>query len=254
MIDLHCHLLPGIDDGPGSLAEAVAICRAAAADGCEALVATPHQGHSRWLNEDPLALRRLLARVRGEVGPHPRLHLGGEIRIGSELMKYLLDPRRGGYLPLADSRYLLLEFPRGGPIVRPEELVHELTLHDWRPIIAHPEFYPEFTDDLDLMARLVKAGAAFQVTAMSLTGEFGRRIRGNTVRLLDSGLVDFLASDAHGLDRRPPGLRGARQVIAARWGEEVGERLTVTNPRAVLENRPLSDDSRARNLTARVGG
>lgn len=240
MLDLHFHCLPAVDDGADTLEEALAMCRLAFADGCTEVVATPHQGHSRWPNTEPGDLEPLVEALRRELDGRPEVHLGGEIRIGSELLAVLDDPRRAGFVPLAGSRYLLLEFPRGGPVTRPEELVHELKVQGWRPIVAHPEFYSELTDDHELVERLVAAGAAFQVTAMSLTGDFGRRARTAATSLLDAGLVHFVASDAHGVDRRPPGLSAARRWIAARHGEQVARRLTRDNPLAVVRDQPLA--------------
>lgn len=239
MFDLHFHCLPAVDDGAETLSEAEEMCRQAWADGCRAVVATPHQGHVRWPNTEPERLEPLVSALQRRLAGRPEVHLGGEIRVGSELLAALEDPRRAGFVPLAGSRYLLLEFPRGGPLERPEELVHELRVQGWRPIIAHPEFYPELVADRPLAASLADAGAAFQVTAMSLTGEFGRRARAAATGLLDAGLVQFVASDAHGTRHRPPGLSAARRVVAARRGEETAHRLTHDNPLAVLRDAAL---------------
>ena len=216
------------------------MCLRAAADGCEAVVATPHQNHSRWSNNRPEMLHKLLVKLREAVGEKPRLYLGGEIRVGSDLLENLRDPRLAGLLPLAGSRYLLLEFARSGPGPNPEELVHELRLAGWRPVLAHPEVIEGLSDDLDLLEQLVSAGAHLQVTAMSLTGGYGRRIRSRALRILDAGLVHFVASDAHGVKRRPPGLSAARELIAERIGDEAAWELTTSNPKAVLADQPLS--------------
>lgn len=110
----------------------------------------------------------------------------------------------------------------------------------WRPIFAHPELIPALARDLDRVADLAAAGALFQITAMSLTGDFGRTPRQVCHDLLDRGLAHFVASDAHGVDHRPPGLSRARRCLAERWDEETAERLTRDNPLAVLEDRPLT--------------
>jgi protein-tyrosine phosphatase len=242
MIDLHCHLLPGVDDGAQSLAEAVAMCRLAAGDGCEAMVATPHQRRGEWWNSDRERLAGLAAELQEAVGPGFRVYLGGEIRVDGELLDEVEKlPDGGGVLPLAGSRYLLIEF---GPIGTPAEsvhLIHELTVAGWRPVIAHPEFIPWLAPDVDLVALLVSRGALTQVTAMSLTGDFGHRPQNDAVALLEAGLVHFVASDSHGVHRRPPGLARAYRTIAGRWGEEAARRLTTDNPRAVVEDRPLPE-------------
>ena len=242
MIDLHCHILPGIDDGPQSLDQAVEMCRLAAAAGCEALVATPHQRKSDWWNCDRAALAALRRRLQEAVGPAPRILAGGEIRVDSRLLAEMLAMGKDdahGPLPLAGSRYLLLEFGSDAGVTEAADLVHELSVAGWRPVLAHPEFIHWMARDPAGVAHLVSLGALAQVTAMSLTGDFGRRAQGDASRLIEMGLVHFVASDAHDVARRPPGLRRAWDAIAARWGEEAARELLVDNPRAVVADRPL---------------
>ena len=239
MIDLHCHILPGVDDGAPTLAEAVAMCRMAAEDGCEAMVATPHQRRGEWWNSDREYLAALAGELQEAVGPGFRIYLGGEVHVDSEL---LAEVEKGdGILPLAGSRYLLIEFGSAGTPAESVHLIHELAVAGWRPVIAHPEFIPWLAPDPELVALLVGRGAFTQVTAMSLTGDFGRRPQNDAVALLEAGLVHFVASDSHGIRRRPPGLGRAYRTIAGRWGEDAARRLTTDNPRAVVEDRPLPE-------------
>lgn len=242
MIDLHCHILPGVDDGARSFTEAVAMCRLAAGDGCEAMIATPHQRRGEWWNADRERLAALADQLQTEVDPGFRVLLGGEIHVDSGLLDEIGKlPEGGGVLPLAGSRYLLIEFDSMGTEADAVHLIHELTVAGWRPIVAHPEFIPWLAPDLARVARLVALGALTQVTAMSITGDFGRRPQVDTWALLDAGLVHFLASDSHNTRRRPPGLRRAYEVVADRWGEPAARRLASDNPRAVVENRPLPE-------------
>jgi protein-tyrosine phosphatase len=242
MIDLHCHILPGVDDGAQSFDEAIAMCHLAAADGCEAMVATPHQRRGEWWNADRERLAALADEIQDAVGAALRVHLGGEVHVDSELLSEVEKlPDGSGILPLAGSRYLLIEFGPSGTPRKGIHLVHELGVAGWRPVIAHPEFIPWLAPHPELVARLISLGATAQVTAMSVTGDFGRRPQADAFALLDAGLVHFVASDAHGVRRRPPGLRRAYQTIAGRWGEETARRLTRDNPRAVLEDRPLPE-------------
>lgn len=241
MIDLHCHILPGVDDGAPSLEDALAMCRLAADDGCEAMVATPHQRRDPWWNDDVERLRGLAAqlqeRTREALGDGFRVLLGGEIHVDRELLSEIERLPGGTILPLAGSRYLLLELDNWGSPDAAVQLVHETTVAGWRPILAHPEFIPWL--DFDLLAHLVSLGATAQVTAMSVTGDFGRRPLQDTHRMIEAGLVHFLASDAHDVRRRPPGLGRACVMIASRWGNELAQRLVLDNPLAVLEDRPL---------------
>lgn len=241
MIDLHCHILPGVDDGAQSLEEAAAMCRLAARDGCEAMVATPHQRRGEWWNSDPEGLSALAGELQDAVGPGFRVYLGGEVHVDSALLAEVEKQPAGGVLPLAGSRYLLLELDSQGTATEAIHLVHELTVAGWYPILAHPEFIPWLATDPELVERLVALGATTQVTAMSVTGDFGRRPQNDVFSLLDAGLVHFVASDSHGVRRRPPGLKRACDLIAARWGRDVAWRLVDDNPRAVVTNRPLPE-------------
>ena len=241
MIDLHMHLLPGVDDGPDQAREAIEMCRLAAADGCDVLVATPHQRHSSWDNTDAPRLAELLSELQAELGPRPKLLLGAEIRIDSRLIDDLEALPDSGLLPLAGTRYLLLEFDRQLPVPEPVDLVHELSIRGWRPVFAHPEFIPSLSSDLARIAELVAAGALLQVTAGSLLGKFGRRSQRIASRLLDAGQVHVVASDAHGIRWRRPDLAEARDEIASRWGEETAWRLCVGHPRAIIQDRLLAE-------------
>jgi protein-tyrosine phosphatase len=243
MIDLHCHILPGIDDGPRTLEDAVAMCRAAAASGTQALVATSHQRRSSWWNTDRRALRRLRRQLQAALGPAPRIYGGGEVHVDTSLLSEVMEFSRDaleGLLPLADSRYLLLEFSAQANGEEAADLIHELSVAGWIPVLAHPEHIHWLATDPDLVAHLVSLGATMQITAMSVTGHFGHRAQTHSHRLLDLGLVHFVASDTHDLKNRPPTLQPARTLIAEHWGESIAKDLLEVNPRAVLENRPLA--------------
>ena len=240
MIDIHSHILPAVDDGAVDLDTAAEMCRLAAIDGCTAILATPHQRTPNWWNCEGEKLSSTLETLQSTVGATPRLYLGGEVRVDSGLLNALAEPDLDGTLTLAGSTYLLLEFDRRGlGGLDAQGLTQELRLEGWRPIFAHPEFIPELAQDLDLMRRLVQTGALFQVTAMSLTGDFGRRLRVLAESMVEADLIHFAASDAHDLTTRPPGLSRARRHLASKYGEALARRLTSENPQAVVENRPL---------------
>jgi protein-tyrosine phosphatase len=244
MIDLHCHILPGIDDGPKTLEEAIAMGRLALADGCRAMIATPHQRRGRWWNSDRGAIAKLARDLQASLGTRMRILVGGEVHVDSELLAEVEKLPEGGICTLAGSRYLLIELDDRGRAGEAISLVHEMAVAGWIPVVAHPEFIPWLAGDLDLTARLVSLGARMQVTAMSVTGDFGKGPQADTHALLDAGLVHFVASDCHGTQRRPPGLRRAHQMIAGRWGADVAKRLVSDNPRAVVQNRPLPEVER----------
>ncbi len=241
MIDLHCHILPAVDDGATDLDAALAICRMAADDGCTAMVATPHLRHELWHNGDRGRLEQLWRQVRNRASGVIDVHLGGEIAINFESCGEMDLLPGGNLLSLAGSRYLLLEFhPRGmGP--DPEDLIHELVVEGWRPVIAHPERIPWLASDPRYLQALLDLGALTQITAMSVTRQAGRFAYDASSRMLEADMVHFIASDAHDTGNRPPGLSQAFRRIAQSLGDATARRLFITNPRAVLENRPLSE-------------
>ncbi len=239
LIDLHCHVLPGIDDGADSLDEAVAMCRAAAAGGCSAMVATPHLRHNQWWNGERRAIASLHGKLRDCLRGHPKLYLGGEIAVNSASVEEIYELPRGELLTLAGSRYVLLELDWHG--IGPDvfEVVHELKILGLFPVIAHPERVRWLATEPALIELLVERGAFMQLTAMSVTGDFGPGIRSLCDDFVKAGLAHFVASDAHDLRLRPPGLRAAYERIAERFGEDAAQRLFAIHPRAVLDDQPL---------------
>lgn len=240
MIDLHCHLLPGVDDGAHHLEEALEMCRMAAADGCDTIVATPHLRHEHWANDDRAELEARWQQLRQAAAEIIDVRLGGEIAVSSESARELESLPEGNLLTLAGSRYLLLELHHQGLGPDPIELIHELRVAGWQPVIAHPERIPWLARDYDLIDELVECGAHLQLTAMSVLGRLGERVSELCSALLEDGLVSFVASDAHGVRRRPPGLAAAFRFVAANWGEVEARRIFIDNPGAVLDNRPLT--------------
>lgn len=239
MIDLHAHLLPGVDDGAQTWADTAEMARIAREDGVDTIVITPHLRHELWPENTRESLEKLFTIIPEHVSETPSLALGAEIRVDSELLEEIDRFPHPQVLPLAGSRHLLLEFPSLpiGPDAR--EIVHELVVGGWFPVLAHPERIPWLAEDPDLLADLVERGALFQVTAMSVTGDFGTRPHACCAFLLDEGFVHFVASDAHNAITRPPRLSGAFRTIAEGWGEETARKLMQENPAAVLAGRPV---------------
>lgn len=243
MIDLHCHILPGVDDGADDLAQAMQMCELAHRDGCRAIVATPHLRHERYENADRRLLeqahRGLCEAVHRRFGDELRVFLGGEIAVHSQSLAEIDALPESSLLPMAGSRYLLLELSTHALGPDPVEMVYELGLDGWRPIIAHPERISWLVADPGLLAAIVDHGGLLQLTAMSLTGAFGSAIQSAADQMMDQGWVRFVCSDAHDERIRPPGLSAARRRVSKEWGGPVAQALFENHPRAVLQDQPL---------------
>ncbi|MEM9553877.1 MAG: CpsB/CapC family capsule biosynthesis tyrosine phosphatase [Acidobacteriota bacterium] len=237
MIDIHSHIVPGVDDGAADLAEAVRMCRAAAADGCRAIVATPHQRHPQFWNGERALLEHRFEVLCRSVGDGVALSLGAEIHADRDCLEAIDRLPGGDLLPLAGSRYLLLELPFHEAGLDPVELVYETRVAGWWPILAHPERIDWLANDPALLDELVAHGALLQLTAMSITGELGAQLAAVSARMLDDGLVFCIASDMHDARLRRPGLAAARAVVARSWGEAAATHLVETHPAAVLADR-----------------
>jgi protein-tyrosine phosphatase len=242
VIDLHSHVLPGVDDGAADLGEALEICRLSVADGVTDLVATPHLRHASYWNEDAAGLEAAFLTLREVIedeGLDLRLHLGGEIAMCDASVEELLGPRNGLFT-LAGGKWVLLEFDFSGYGPDPVETVWETVMHGFRPIVAHPERLRWMASDAGLMSALARHGATFQLTAMSLTGEFGKIARDAAHALADKGHVHFVSSDVHDPRQRRPGLKAARELVSRTWGDDSARKLFVDHPRLVLDDLPLA--------------
>ena len=237
MIDLHCHILPGIDDGSPDAATSLAMARIAADDGIRTLACTPHIYPGLYEN-DANGIRARVAALQDVIdaaGIDLRLTYGADAHLTPEL----LDRVRNGTAPtLHGGRYFLLEPSHHVAPPRFEEAVFEFTAAGYVPVITHPERLSWIESGYSVFESLFRSGAWMQVTAGSLTGRFGGNARYWAERMLDDGMVHLLATDAHGIKHRAP-LLAEGMHAAAKWvGAEEARRLVVDRPQAVLDNLP----------------
>ena len=235
MIDLHCHLLPGIDDGAKDLATSLAMARIAAADGIRTTACTPHIYPGLFEN-DSAGIAAGIGHLRDALaneGIGLRLVAGTDAHLTPELLPRL----RAGTAPtLAGGRYFLLEPPHHVAPPRLEETVFNLLAAGYIPVVTHPERLSWIEDHYEIFVELVKKGAWMQVTAGSLTGRFGAAAQYWGERMLDEGWVHILATDSHGVTRRPP-LLAEGQRAAERWvGATEALHLVETRPQGILNN------------------
>lgn len=204
MIDLHTHILPGLDDGPEDLAGTKSLAAAFLAAGVERVVATPHVNH-QWGPQMPTAnvSLRETEQALEAAGLDLRLELGGEVSLSTALE---LEPRLLSRYRLAGGEWLLLEPPFQGSSVFVRSMIFNVMTQGHRVLLAHPERCQTFQDDPQLLAGLIEDGARVQVTAKSLTGRFGQTALRATREMFRRDLVHVVASDAHHATERPPGM------------------------------------------------
>jgi len=234
MIDIHCHILPGIDDGPHNLETSLEMCAAAAADGVQAIVATPHKGMSgynpSW--EAVLEGAEQVERAAREAGHTLRVLPGMEMLLVPELYHTLHSPR--GTLA-GSGRYVLFEVPPTLVPPRMDEILFQMRLKQLTPVLAHPERNQMIQREPEQAVALAQSGTLLQVTGSSLLGRFGPAAQECAEFLMRRGAVHLLASDAHDPVSRPPVLSEAVE----RAGELLGDRQAAVKcvseiPRAIL--------------------
>lgn len=241
MIDLHSHILPGLDDGPASMEGSLQLARAAVAAGTRTIVATPHVNGGYGIGPERIAegvaeLTDALARAAIPLEVLP----GGEIAIW-RLVDLDDDTLRG--FALGGGPRLLVESPFSPVVGEFEPMVLDLQQRGHRVLLGHPERCPAIQRDPERLVRLVQAGVLVQVTAGSMEGAFGSTVRRFTVSLLREGLVHVVASDAHDHVKRPPGQTAGFRALEAEL-PGLGEQqswMTELVPAAILAGEPLPE-------------
>ena len=232
MIDLHCHILPGIDDGAKDLSKALAMARVAVDDGITHAVVTPHIHLGRYDNSRESIARacRCFRQALMKEGIALSIGAAAEIRICSELPR-LLNQRELPYLGQWHGyKVLLLEMPHSHIPPGIQSLFKWMLRRRIKPMIAHPERNRAIIRDFHKAIQLIEGGCLFQVTAGSLTGRFGEGARVRAHELLKANLITVLATDAHHVDRRPPLLSEAVHVAEELVGESKTWDLVWRNP------------------------
>ncbi len=235
MIDLHCHMLPGIDDGAQTLDDSLAMARAAVADGTTTLACTPHIYPGLFDNTPQtiaIAHAKFMSALRAENIPL-NIVLGADIQIVPDLVSKL---RTGRVLTLNGGRYFLFEPPHHVPAPMMLELVHSTLAAGFVPVITHPERLAYAATKYNEFREAAKQGAWLQVTGAALTGRFGPGAQKLSERMLADGLVHIIASDGHNMNSRPPTMAAAHARAAQLVGEAEAQRLCVERPQAIVDN------------------
>jgi protein-tyrosine phosphatase len=235
MIDIHCHILPGVDDGSKSWEMSLEMCRMAADDGTEHIVATPHANDRYSYDRDRLLV--LAQELQRRCGGKPEISLGCDFHLSYEnFQNALVEP---GKFAIRNTRYLLVELSNYSIPVQINDCFSQLAAKGITAVITHPERNPILQRSLERILRWVELGCVIQVTASALCGEWGEPSWRAAEWLLKHTAVHVLASDAHDTKRRVPGLRNARELVAESYGVEVAHSLVDANPRAIINGQSL---------------
>jgi protein-tyrosine phosphatase len=232
MIDSHCHILPNIDDGPQDVDESIEMARMASMDGVEKIIATPHITDNKYSSDDISdrvdQFNHLLRQKKIPVQVYP----GAEVAIS-------LDPEKLSEYTINHTSYILIEFPHDHLPSFAGKMIDWLCAKKLNPIIAHPERNYSIIRSPEVLLGLLNSNVYIQITAASLTGDFGRDIQYCAHFLLDSGKVDIIASDAHSKNFRPPLLSAAEAYAARRLGKEASQCLVCKNPEAIIKGEKI---------------
>ena len=231
--DIHCHLVPGVDDGAADLRASMALLEAEYRDGVRNIIVTPHNRLHMFENEeaDILAAYEQFRQAAKAAYPDLALYLGCELHQRSEMVDMI---RAREQFRLAGGNCVLLEFSTWDDARRIRKRVYTLAANGYTPIVAHVERYQNLTSDMALAEDLVGLGAYLQVNADSLLGKDGMAARRFSHRLLEQGLLHFVGSDAHDLKYRPPRLGVCAAYLARQYGEECPRRLLIENPKEII--------------------
>lgn len=220
MIDIHCHILPSVDDGAKDISESVAMAREALKEGIDTIIATPHHKNGRYENKKETIIEEVTK--LNEVLQEERIPLnilpGQETRIFGELLE---DEELIHILPLNQTQYVFVELPSGHVPRYTDRLLFDIQLKGFTPIIVHPERNTEIITNPDILYNLVKKGALTQVTASSVAGYFGKKIQKFSTQLIEANLTHFLASDAHNVNNRTFKLMNALDIVESKFGNDM---------------------------------
>ena len=235
MVDIHSHILPNVDDGPTSWDVAEEMCRIAVEDGVQHMVATPHSNDRYHYDREQLT--ETLEVLQKRIGNKLTLSLGCDFHLSYENVQDALEhPSR--YV-IGDTNYLLVELSNYSVPPSVSDSLMRLADRGLTPILTHPERNPILQGNLKRVLEWAAAGVVVQVTASAFTGSWGEGVRRAALWLLENNCVHVLASDAHNIDRRPPGLSEARAAVAEIAGNDIAQALVDDNPRAIVNGREL---------------
>jgi len=239
MIDIHTHVLPRIDDGARDISESFEILQALANQGVTELVATPHIISGVYENTRSIIDRKLIE-VQDLIEERElsiKIHPGAELYYEPDVISKVKREN----LTLAQSNYVMIEtelqrFPDNF-----EEILFNFQQEGFRPIIAHAERFIYFVNNYNMLVNILNRGVLVQINSGSLFGIYGKKVKDFTYKLLENGCVHFIASDVHGIGKRPILMKEAYQMICEKYSEVLAKLLFIENPQSVINNQSVEN-------------
>lgn len=236
LIDIHSHILPGIDDGAEKIEITKEMISIAYKEGIRTMIVTPHYNARRFLNTKDIILKKIeeLQPWLTDNYPDFLIYPGCELYYSHTAVEKLMC---GEIQTIADSEYILVEFPVSVTAAALKSGLQDILYKGYTPILAHVERYQAIFRNLDCLRSLKQMGICIQVNAGTLTGESGFFVKMYVKKLLDNNIIDFIASDAHSTGRRSPRLKKCVAYIEKKFGQEAANQLFLTNPQKLLDAR-----------------
>lgn len=242
-VDIHCHVLPGVDDGAQNIEETRRMLQTAYDEGIRYIIATPHHHPIRG-KQPPRVLRKQLKIVREEaekISPKLRVFLGTEVYFGQDVPERL---KKEKILTMNRTNTVLLEFSHSDEYEHICRGIQQVQMHGFEVILAHIERYPDMLDKIEEVRHLVDMGVMIQINAGSILGQTGRSAKKFVKQLLDERLVFCVGTDAHDPVRRAPKMQKAVEYVVKKYGEEYARRIFFSNAASLLRNKKKRDESK----------
>ncbi len=240
MIDIHCHILPSLDDGAGNMSDAVEMADLAASSGIKSIIATPHCNiPGGYRNYWGLSMEEEIKIFQSEINRRNiplTIYCGQEVFLASGFMELL---RQGKFMTLNRSRYILVEFDMRERANVAYRKLEQLISEGYVPVVAHPERYEFVWEQKESVYRMKDLGALLQVNKGSLKGRFGKKEMNTAIEIVETFQADFIASDGHSQYSRTPYLADVHEFVSETYSSDYGDLLLKINPQKVLNNETI---------------
>jgi len=235
MFDIHCHFLPGIDDGPQTMAESLLLAKMAVADGITHTIVTPHIHPGRYEN-DKASIDKIYRQFKDKLKEEKialEVGMAAEVRISMEILPLIAEGKIPFIGELDGYKIMLLEFPHSHILPGTDKMVDYLLKRNIRPLIAHPERNKDVIRKFEKIEPFAKMGCLMQLTSGSIAGDFGEAAQERSHQILNAGWATVIATDSHDPKHRPPVLMKGQEAAAQLVGHEEAKNLVDTNPRSI---------------------